>query len=99
VNYVEDHEAKKAKVRAEGRGYILDAHTHTLGHRLELEASQTVGCFYCCEVYSPSEIEDWVDNDDCALCPRCGIDSVIGEASGFPVADKKFLKEMNEFWF
>ena len=99
MSYAEDHEAKKAKVGAEGHGYILDAHTHTVRHRRELEASQTVGCFYCCEVYSPSEIEDWVDNDDCALCPRCGIDSVIGEASGFPVADKKFLKEMNEFWF
>lgn len=99
MNFTDDHGDKKAQVRAEGRGYILDAHTHTMRHRVELEASATAGCFYCREVFSPAEIDDWVDNDDCALCPRCGIDSVIGEASGFPVADKKFLKEMNEFWF
>jgi hypothetical protein len=99
MNFTDDHEAKKAQVRAQGRGHILDAHTHTVRHRLELESSDKAGCFYCCEVYSPTEIEDWVDNDDCALCPRCGIDSVIGAASGFPVTDKKFLKEMNEFWF
>ncbi len=97
--FVETHEHKKAQARAEGRGHILDAHTHTVRHRAELEASSKAGCFYCLEVFSPSEIEDWVDNDDCAMCPRCGIDSVIGDASGFPIRDKAFLKEMNEFWF
>lgn len=99
MNFADEHDLKKARIRAEGRGYILDAHTHTVRHRAELEASNQAGCFYCCEVFSPSEIEDWVDNDDCALCPRCGIDSVIGDASNFPVTDKKFIKEMHEFWF
>ncbi len=99
MNKSDAHEAMKVQVRAEGRGYIIDAHTHTVRHRFELEASQAAGCFYCCEIFSPAEIEDWVDDNDCALCPHCGIDSVIGEASGFPAADKKFLKEMNEFWF
>jgi hypothetical protein len=99
VNFADEHDDKKVQVRAEGRGYILDAHTHTTRHRVELEASTAAGCFYCCEVFSPTEINDWVDNDDCALCPRCGIDSVIGNASGFPIDEEKFLKEMNEFWF
>jgi uncharacterized protein (DUF2235 family) len=96
---VDEHEAKKAEARASGRGYIVDAHVHAAGHRAELEASSKAGCFYCCEDFTPAAIKDWVDNDDCALCPCCGIDSVIGDASGLPVADKKFLKEMNEFWF
>ena len=99
MNFAIEHERKKAQARADGRGSIVDAHTHTVRHRAELEASALAGCFYCCEVFSPSEIEDWVDNDGCALCPRCGIDSVIGDASGFPVTDRNFLKEMNEFWF
>ena len=99
MSFADDDTAKKAQIQVEGRGYILDAHTHTVRHRAELEASTFAGCFYCCEVFAPSEIEDWVDNDDCALCPRCGIDSVIGDASKFRVADKMFLKEMNEFWF
>ena len=99
MSFADEHERKRARVREEGRGYILDAHTHTVGHRAELEASAKAGCFYCCEVFAPSEIEDWVDDDNCALCPGCGIDSVIGDASGYAIADKKFLKEMNEFWF
>ena len=99
MNLADEHEHKKAQARANGRGYILDAHVHAAGHRAELEASSRAGCFYCCEVFTPAEISDWVDDDNCALCPRCGIDSVIGDASGFAVTDKMFLKEMNEFWF
>ena len=99
MSFADEHERKKAEARANGRGDILDAHVHAAGHRAELKASSEAGCFYCCEVYPAAEIEDWVDNDNCALCPRCGIDYVIGDASGFPVADKRFLKEMNEFWF
>ncbi|WP_353464084.1 hypothetical protein [Sphingomonas faeni] len=34
-----------------------------------------------------------------ALCPECGIDAVIGSATGYPVNDLVFLKAMNEEWF
>lgn len=33
-----------------------------------------------------------------ALCPKCGIDSVIGDGSGFAV-DQSMLVEMNALWF
>ncbi|HEU4959971.1 MAG TPA: cytoplasmic protein [Sphingomonas sp.] len=99
MNFADQHERKKAEARANGRGHILDAHARAAGHRAELKASSKAGCFYCCEVFSSTDIKDWVDNGDCALCPRCGIDSVIGDASGFPVSDPNFLKEMHEFWF
>src|SRR5687768_14822148 len=92
-------ETRKQKMRDNGRSDIIDAHTHTVAHRAELAGSQLAGCFYCCEIFEPKEIEDWVDDGKCALCPKCGIDSVIGDASGFPVTDKKFLKDMHEFWF
>ena len=80
-------------------GPIVAAHEHCSNHRAEVEASEVAGCFYCCEMFAPSEIDEWIDDGQCAMCPRCGIDSVIGDASGFPVADKKFLNGMNEFWF
>ena len=89
----------KRAARSSGRGDLIDAHAHTVRHRRELETSAVAGCFYCCETFLPAEIKDWVDDDDCALCPRCGIDSVIGDGSGFPVADKEFLKQMHEQWF
>jgi hypothetical protein len=79
---------------------ILDAaHKHSSCHRDELDRSAVCGCFYCCETCAPAEIEDWCDDEDTALCPTCGIDSVIGSASGYPVAEQPFLKSMHERWF
>lgn len=57
-------------------------------HRAEIEAIAICGCFFCERVYKPSEIVEWTDrrSDDgpgqTALCPYCGIDSVIGSGSG-----------------
>ncbi len=75
------------------------AHSHSSNNRGELTASEKAGCFYCCEIYSPTLIGEWVDDETTAMCPKCGIDSVIGDASGFPITDKAFLKAMNEAWF
>jgi hypothetical protein len=90
-----EHELRK-KLKG---GPIVAAHSHSADHRDEIGVSAVAGCFYCCETFSPSEVEDWIDDERTAMCPRCGIDSVIGDASGFPVADKTFFKQMREFWF
>jgi hypothetical protein len=79
---------------------ILDsAHRHSSVHRDELERSWICGCFRCCTTCAPAEIEDWVDDETTALCPNCGIDSVIGSASGYPVEDEPFLCAMRARWF
>ncbi len=77
---------------------IIAAHKHSSNHREEVFASDICGCFYCLEIYSPREILDWVDDDKCALCAKCGIDSVIGSASKYPIT-KEFLNEMKQYWF
>ena len=76
------------------------AHEHSSRHKLEIEQSELCGCFYCIDVFPPSEIEDWIDDgvDDTALCPRCGIDAVIGSASSYPI-EKSFLRKMHSHWF
>lgn len=77
---------------------IIAAHKHSSNHRDELLKSETCGCFYCLEIYSPQEIEEWIDDDECALCPKCAIDSVIGAASNFPITEE-FLEKMHRYWF
>ena len=74
------------------------AHKKCINHRAEIERSQLCGCFYCRETFGPDRIVDWVDKDSTALCPECGIDSVIGDASGVQVT-KSFLEEMHAAWF
>ena len=77
---------------------VRDAHEHCSKHRPEILSSASCGCFYCLECFGPHEIDEWIEEEGTALCPRCGIDSVIGSASGF-VLTKEFLKEMNDYWF
>jgi hypothetical protein len=82
---------------------IRDAHTHSIDHRSEIEASDLCGCFYCCATFKPAEISEWIDEDErgvgqTALCARCGIDSVIGSRSGFPIT-MEFLTQMKRHWF
>lgn len=80
------------------RSEILKAHKHSSGHRAEILNSDLCGCFYCLGQFPPSKIDEWVDDGKCAMCPECGIDSVIGSASGYPISTE-FLKEMQEYWF
>ncbi|MBM3979925.1 MAG: cytoplasmic protein [Planctomycetes bacterium] len=78
---------------------VVAAHGHSSRHRCELEASAHCGCFYCLAVFDPVEIESWLnEGDGTALCPRCGIDSVIGSASGLPIT-REFLGAMHCHWF
>lgn len=65
-------------------------------------ASERCGCFYCGVIFEPSEIKDWVDEweglGQTALCPHCGIDSVMGSESGYPITEE-FLTLMHAHWF
>ena len=74
------------------------AHAHSSNHRDELLSSELCGRFYCLATFAPDEITDWTDEGTCEICPRCGIDSVMGSRSGFPITTE-FLREMNSHWF
>lgn len=75
------------------------AHDRSWKHRSEIENSTICGCFFCLATFVPGEINEWIDDQTTAMCPRCGIDSVIGNASGLPVSDQSFLDEMASHYF
>ncbi|SIH25405.1 Uncharacterised protein [Mycobacteroides abscessus subsp. abscessus] len=77
---------------------VEKAHAHSTNNRAALGRSDICGCFYCLAIYSPSAIAEWTDCDDSALCPNCGIDSVLPRASGYPVT-AAFLTRMRTRWF
>jgi hypothetical protein len=74
------------------------AHKHSSAHREEILKSELCACFYCCQTFLPHVIEDWVDENTTALCPKGGIDAVIGSASEFPLTPE-FLQLMHRRWF
>lgn len=76
----------------------IDAHALCTRNRKLLEERDRCGCFYCMNIFHPKEIIDWLDGEETALCPRCGIDSVIYETEEYPLT-VEFLKKMNEYWF
>jgi hypothetical protein len=72
-------------------------HRHTRANRMELEASEVCGCIACERIYFPSEIVRWVD-EETAMCPHCGVDAVVGSASGIPIMPG-VLRRAHERWF
>ena len=83
---------------SENENSIIEAHAYSVNHRAELEKDDKCGCFFCLTIFSPREIKKWVDSHKTAICPYCGIDSIIGESSGFPIT-KEFLEKMQKHWF
>ena len=85
------------------RSTLNKAHKHSTNNKKELENSKRCGCFYCFEIYNPKEILNdeqsmWLD-ESTATCAKCGIDSVIGDESGYPVSNKMFLELIGFVWF
>ena len=67
---------------------IKSAHSFSFGHKKELLSDDICGCFYCLEIFNPSEITEWVDDKgNTAICPYCNIDSIIGRNSGYSVTN------------
>ena len=52
------------------------------------------GCYHCVSIITFSTIEDWVDEQETALCPRCDIDALLpGETN------KDVLHAGYNYWF
>lgn len=77
----------------------IDAHRFCINNRRELEKDAVCGCFYCLKIFDPKEIIEWIeDTSGTAICPYCGIDSIIGTYTGYPITHE-FLEKMYRYWF
>ncbi len=78
--------------------HLIIAHDSSIHNRKLLEKTQTCACVHCLKVFTPGDIVSWCDSDDTALCPYCGIDSVLADGPGCEVTEA-FLKKMHDRWF
>ena len=79
---------------------LQSAHDRAFRNKPIVTASTICGCFFCRKTCAPGDVREWVRKDnETALCPHCGIDALIGDASGLPVTDATFLSEMHAHWF
>jgi hypothetical protein len=72
-----------------------DLHKKCTRNQLQLENCIKAGCFYCRRIIDPATIKEWTGFEkQCALCPFCGIDSVLPD-----VIDLEVLNQMHERYF
>ena len=75
-------------------------------HKEAVLNSKYCGCFCCSTIFKSEKIEEWIDEpDDCprgkgktAVCPNCGIDSVLPESKDYELTIE-FIKDMNKEFF
>lgn len=60
--------------------------------------SELCGCYHCCNIFPYKEIKDFTDDGKTALCPKCNIDTVLGDKCGFSLT-KEFLESAKKYWF
>ena len=75
---------------------LTAAHKHCAGNKEEISKSTMIGCFYCMSLFSGEAII--LSGSNTELCPECGIDALIGDASGYPIT-REFLQEMHNKYF
>lgn len=79
---------------------LFMAHMLSLSNYDMLAKDKICGCFHCCKIFEPAKITEWINEKKgkTAVCPFCGIDSVLGESAGFPITEE-FLNTMKKQWF
>ena len=77
---------------------LNNIYRHTLHNRMEIAKSSMCGCISCRSVFAATEVVDYIDAGQTALCPECGIDAVIGDAAGVELAAEQ-LATMNKKYF
>lgn len=80
-------------------------HPLSFRNRAFLACSEDAACFYCLRTFRPSEIWHWIDNEETAVCPYCGIDSVLPMGAPGSIVDlflrprPRLLEAMRQYWF
>ena len=75
-------------------------YTHSIKNEESILKSDFCGCFHCISILAATDIKEMMVEKDgfkTAICPICGIDSVLGDASVEISAE--LIESMNEYYF
>ena len=72
---------------------ILDAPKRAI-YNAESIKNKQCGCYYCIRAFDGNDVTEFCDSSRTALCPHCGIDSVL---AGEVCID--LLTKLNKIWF
>ncbi len=77
---------------------VLLACKFSIRNREQILNSKQAGCYYCLTIFDVNEITEWTDGINTALCPHCGIDSLLGDKSPYAIT-KNILQQLKNYWF
>jgi Zn finger protein HypA/HybF involved in hydrogenase expression len=73
-------------------------HAYASHNKELIEKSDKCYCFHCKSVFESGEIERYLNEETTAICPKCGIDSVIPDGMDEKI-DETIISEMHDYWF
>lgn len=73
-------------------------HAYSSYNRTLIEKSNKCYCFYCAKTMNSKEIVSYVEDGDTAVCPYCGVDSIIPDNVDKNI-DDAVLNDMQKYWF
>jgi len=72
----------------------IDVLAMAINNRWQQDKHEMCGCYYCCRVFDSAAILEWCDEETTALCPYCGVDSIL-----FGVTDEAVLQRCGDDLF
>lgn len=77
---------------------IQEAIKYATSNKQSIQKSEKAACYYCLKTYNSSEVLEFIEPEGTALCPKCGIDSVLPSNSPYELLPE-VLKELHKYWF
>jgi hypothetical protein len=77
--------------------HVKEAALYACKNKAKLEESQTCGCYKCFSIMSVSDIKDWTDEGETAICPDCQTDALLPDVL-VPLSEEN-LRVINKYWF
>ncbi len=73
--------------------------SHTKNNEIEILRSKKCGCIFCGQILDARKINNWSNdsNVSSAICPKCGMNLVLGDASGYKI-DKESVLQWHIFF-
>lgn len=73
-------------------------HAYSSHNRDLISESNECHCYYCLTKFNKEDIIEYIDNNMTAVCPHCGIDTVLPDSIDEEIT-KTTLKDMHDYWF
>lgn len=49
----------------------------SLHNRSQIKEGVPCACYFCLQIIDGGEIDEWADDGDTAICPRCNVDAIV----------------------